>query len=48
MRNPGKIKLGFYPLPVAEAKRIKNYLTFSEPFAAVNPCVGDGPANERT
>jgi hypothetical protein len=26
MRNQGKIKLGFYPLPVAEAVRLKNFL----------------------
>jgi hypothetical protein len=44
MRNQGKIKLGFYPLPVAEARRLKNYLLFSEQFSAVDPCIGDGVA----
>src|SRR5689334_9120126 len=44
MRNHGKIKLGFYPLPVAEAIRLKNYLVCQEQFSAVDPCVGDGVA----
>jgi Uncharacterised methyltransferase family (DUF6094) len=44
MRNQGKVKLGFYPLPVVEAKRLRNYLAFGEQFSAVDPCVGDGVA----
>ena len=44
MRNHGKIKLGFYPLPVAEARRLKNCLLFREQFSAVDPCIGDGVA----
>jgi hypothetical protein len=44
MRPHGQTKLGFFPLPVAEAKRLKNWLTFSEPFSALDPCVGDGVA----
>ena len=44
MRNQGKIKLGFYPLPAAEARRLQNSLLFREPFAAVDPCIGDGVA----
>jgi hypothetical protein len=32
------------PIPVAEAKRLKNWLAFSEPFSALDPCVGDGVA----
>jgi uncharacterized methyltransferase DUF6094 len=44
MRNQGKIKLGFYPLPVVEAKRLKNCLNFQDPFSALDPCVGDGVA----
>ena len=44
MRNQGKIKLGFYPLPVAEARRLKNCLLFREQFSAVDPCIGDGVA----
>ena len=44
MRAHGQAKLGFYPLPVAEAERLKNWLHFSEQFSALDPCVGDGIA----
>src|SRR5689334_1452279 len=44
MRNHGKIKLGFYPLPVTEAMRLKNYLVCREQFSAVDPCIRDGVA----
>ena len=44
MHVHGKTKLGFFPLPVSEAKRLKNYLGFSSQFSAVDPCVGDGVA----
>jgi hypothetical protein len=38
------VKLGFFPLPVVEANRLKNWLTFPERFSALDPCVGDGVA----
>ena len=44
MRPHGKTKLGFYPLPVPEAERLKNCLTFPPEFSALDPCVGDGVA----
>jgi hypothetical protein len=44
LRPHGKAKLGFFPLPVAEAKRLKNWLAFPERFSALDPCVGDGVA----
>jgi hypothetical protein len=44
MRPHGQTKLGFFLLPVAEAKRLKNCLTFLERFSALDPCVGDGVA----
>jgi hypothetical protein len=44
MRPHGKTKLGFYPLPVPEAERLKNCLTFPPDFSALDPCVGDGVA----
>jgi len=44
MRPHGKTKLGFYPLPVAEAERLRNCLVFPPEFSAVDPCVGDGAA----
>jgi Uncharacterised methyltransferase family (DUF6094) len=42
MRLAGQTKLGFFPLPIAEGNRLNHYLTFSEPFSALDPCVGDG------
>ena len=45
MRFPGKERLGFYPLPVAEAVRIRSLLQFPRAQCAVlDPCVGDGVA----
>jgi SAM-dependent methyltransferase len=45
MRLAGRERLGFYPLPVAEAKRIRGFLSFpSSPGAVVDPCIGDGVA----
>jgi tRNA1(Val) A37 N6-methylase TrmN6 len=44
VRAHGQTKLGFFPLPVAEAKRLKSWLTFPERFSALDPCVGDGVA----
>lgn len=41
MRPHGQTKLGFFPLPVAEAKRLKNWLIFPERFSALDPRVGD-------
>jgi len=44
VRPQGQTKLGFFPLPVAEARRLKNWLSFPERFSALDPCVGDGLA----
>ena len=44
MRPAGRLKLGFYPLPLLEAERIRARLEFPAKFAAVDPCVGDGAA----
>ena len=44
MRAHGQTKLGFYPLPIAEAQRLRNWLNFSDQFSAIDPCVGDGVA----
>jgi hypothetical protein len=40
MRLAGRLKLGFYPLPVKEAERIRVRLQYPDEFAAVDPCVG--------
>jgi hypothetical protein len=44
MRPHGKTKLGFFPLPVAEAARLNHCLAFASEFSALDPCVGDGVA----
>jgi SAM-dependent methyltransferase len=42
VRPHGKIKLGFFPLPIAEATRLRTHLIFPSQFSALDPCVGDG------
>ena len=44
MRPHGKTKLGFFPLPTAEAERLNKHMTFASEFVAIDPCVGDGEA----
>ncbi len=44
MRPHGKTKLGFFPLPVPEAKRLRNCLVADSALSALDPCVGDGAA----
>ena len=39
-----KLKLGYYPLPVEEARKIRALLTASGPYSAIDPCAGDGTA----
>ena len=46
MRFVGKSRLGFYPLPLPEAQRIRRFLLFPGSSSAVDPCVGDGVAFE--
>jgi SAM-dependent methyltransferase len=47
MRNAGRLKLGYYPLPLSEAQSLKASLVFpQQPFSALDPCVGDGSAFE--
>ena len=45
MRTQAKLKLGYYPLAPAEARRIRNYLQFSDETASIlDPCAGTGTA----
>jgi SAM-dependent methyltransferase len=47
VRFVGKSRLGFYPLPLSEAQRIRRFLLFpNQPSSALDPCVGDGAAFE--
>lgn len=43
MRLAGRERLGFYPLPIPEAERIRRFLAFPDKqWCALDPCVGDG------
>jgi 16S rRNA G966 N2-methylase RsmD len=45
MRSEGRLKLGYFPLPVAEGDRIRKQLLFPEKHCSVvDPCVGAGAA----
>ena len=45
MRLAGRARLGFYPLPVAEAERIRRFLAFADKqCCALDPSIGDGVA----
>ncbi len=45
MRNVARIKLGYYPLPQEESKRLRKLLDFPSGTASVvDPCVGTGAA----
>ncbi len=44
MRNSGRLKLGYYPLPMQEGRRLRLLLRCPEVFSAVDPCVGTGAA----
>ncbi|HME31393.1 MAG TPA: DUF6094 domain-containing protein [Terriglobales bacterium] len=39
-----RIKLGYYPLPIEEARNIRGLLMSSAPYAAIDPCAGEGTA----
>jgi 16S rRNA G1207 methylase RsmC len=48
VRNVGRTKLGYYPLPEAEALRLRTLFTFPEASASVlDPCAGTGKALEQ-
>ena len=45
MRLAGRQRLGFYPLPIPEAERIRRFLRFpDQQCSALDPCIGDGVA----
>jgi SAM-dependent methyltransferase len=46
LRFVGKSRLGFYPLPLSEAQRIRRFLFLPQSSSAIDPCVGDGVALE--
>ena len=44
MRLAGRERLGFYPLPIPEARRIRRFLRFPVHCSALDPCIGEGGA----
>jgi len=47
VRWSGRLKMGYFPLPVSEAQRIRKFLLFPDQSCSVlDPCVGDGGAFE--
>jgi hypothetical protein len=47
VRFQGKSRLGFYPLPLSEAQRIRGFLCFPDASSSsIDPCVGNGVAFE--
>ena len=45
MRLASRQKMGFYPLPVPEAERIRKFLQFPDhQCCALDPCIGEGIA----
>jgi hypothetical protein len=43
-RNIARLKMGYYPLPRAEAANVRSYLSFPAHCSVVDPCVGKGTA----
>jgi len=43
-RNAARLKMGHFPLPEAEARRIRSLLSYSGPCSVVDPCTGEGTA----
>jgi len=44
VRLAARSRLGFYPLPLPEAERIRRFLVPEKQCCALDPCVGDGVA----
>jgi len=45
MRLAGRQRLGFYPLPLPEAERIRRFLRFpDQQYSVLDPCIGEGAA----
>jgi hypothetical protein len=44
MRNAARLKMGYYPLPESEGKKLRSLLTYTQPASVIDPCVGQGTA----
>ena len=43
-RSAARLKMGFFPLPESEARKIHSLLRFPYPCAVIDPCAGQGTA----
>ena len=46
MRSAARLKMGYYPLPESEGKKLRALLSFAGPASVIDPCVGQGTALE--
>ena len=44
MRSAARLKMGYYPLPESEGKKLRAFLSFASPASVIDPCVGQGTA----
>jgi hypothetical protein len=44
MRNAGRLKLGYFPLPIEEGRRLRRLIHCPHPFSELDPCIGTGEA----
>ena len=43
-RSVARLKMGYFPLPAAEARNIRSLLSFCGPCSVIDPCAGKGTA----
>jgi hypothetical protein len=44
MRSAARLKMGYYPLPESEGKKLRALLSFAGPASVIDPRVGQGTA----
>ena len=44
MRSAARLKMGYYPLPETEGKKLRALLSFASLASVIDPCVGQGTA----
>ena len=46
MRSAARLKMGYYPLPESEGKKLRALLSFPSAASVIDPCIGQGTALE--
>jgi hypothetical protein len=44
MRSAARLKMGYYPLPGSEGKKLRTLLSFPSPASVIDTCLGQGAA----